>query len=838
MRAASNITDLQASHLLHRIDKEAGAQFSFTYSLVQQKTPIALALVQLLCGPRSNRMQSGTSKTSIPKGHRIVAMMLSMAFTLRSYRLNRLQSVIGLLLRFHHAPANIHTILNRLGISTSRESSNRHLAAIKDAALQKAKEMMLRIDRVSVLLLDNVDSSVRARPGQITSATRLVNPTSRSYYQLPSSFRAESVSITALSPLDQPLDLTKEDYEADDDFLRHAATLFLARELARAVKGKRSGKRADSVIQLVHQYRDESQNAHTIDELAPEAWDVTSLSLLDENEGTLDGMLSVVERSAETLGIFGQKGYSGQSNDQELLTETGLARDASDNGSESSFGESDEYIRTDVLPEGSVLLVVEDLKSHRNLEAGLKSRRDHDVKEDRLDFIRSSFAPWHVLLNWVWAIFKVHFPTSKVGFEASLERARDALRRGRTALREQEPSFNEAWALLSHVFSGRVRQAFEDELTKKRSSLTTWTPVDVAEVAALVETVQQNLLTEASVRAAQLRNDEVGANARLLLRDTLLALEWDDACHRGDVGRMLSAQKVLAVAFAGAGKHQYSQACLDDIWAAKVLSQDAWRTLAAAQFINRYGGDRSFMGADLYQEHLNKELQRADISHGAETAVRRLAENFSASCEVTRSMNSAHDNLLGSSGRNWKAEEGFIKDIQRISDLAAQDRLFDSREDRFSEETKAKQQRPSASPLLVVEDEAKARKNTAPSAEELMRGLLPQKYGCDVLEVGLVYLQQKGIVRWHALRSAWSRYDTFLRESAGEMVNFEEDGTIPGSEGSRLNADLDPDDTLLADAARDDIELRLRQRDWIRRDEDMERDEDMHDDIQEDVSGR
>ncbi|KAK0544466.1 hypothetical protein OC844_007463, partial [Tilletia horrida] len=209
-----------------------------------------------------------------------------------------------------------------------------------------------------------------------------------------------------------------------------------------------------------------------------------------------------------------------------------------------------------------------------------------------------------------------------------------------------------------------------------------------------------------------------------------------------------------------AGKHQYSQACLDDIWTAKVLTKQTWRTLCAARLVNRFGGRESFTGADLYLEHLNKEIQRFDITHGADKAVQRLRDRFSANCETARSMRRAHHDLLGTSGRNWKEDDKFSSDIRVLSDLAGQDELLDSVSYRLSDQTCRDQlaQKTRAGPIL-------------PSTDDILDDIFTPSYGEDVLEKGLVYMRSAGISRWQAMRSPWQRYDDLLAESIGQQVS-------------------------------------------------------------------
>ncbi|CAD6891561.1 unnamed protein product [Tilletia caries] len=274
---------------------------------------------------------------------------------------------------------------------------------------------------------------------------------------------------------------------------------------------------------------------------------------------------------------------------------------------------------------------------------------------------------------------------------------------------------------------------------------------------------------------------------------------------------MLAAQKFLAIAFAGVGKHQYSQACLDDIWAHKVLPADTWRTLAAARLINRFGARESFIGADLYQEHLNKELQRTDTTHGAATVVARLRDSFSAVCEISRSLHGAHAYLFDENG-NLERESKFVKDIERISNLAQQDRLLDARQDRLSDATLAQRaaQRPKENAAGV------------PSGIDLLADLVSAKCGDDALERGLWYLRARGLRRWTKVRKAWDRFDGL--PSSDDDKDHQNETSFDPSKDVEMKSldDMEDDPDVFSDGDIQSSERDHRHQAWLRREEEEE----------------
>ncbi|KAL9934241.1 hypothetical protein V8E36_006697 [Tilletia maclaganii] len=679
------------------------------------------------------------------------------------------------MLVFHYAPRSTQTLLN-LG-----SQSHWHLAQIAENAKSDANALMQDSKRVKVLLFDNIDLYLRVGE-RITASNRLVNLTSRTMLRLPAAFDAANVSADKLKPL----------RVGEPAFFERAVRVQVAKELLEVLKErvKRTpGKRAHTDWQPAQAFRlmqrlvSTLTQAHAIDELNPSRWEAVPLLLLEENEGSVSGTLAVLSETASDLGVVEP------------------ARPASSPADAQSSSAEDPYAarrRYDVLPAGHTVLVAGDLKTHRNIAAALEARQEYPNEAEKLDWYHSVPGPWHLHLNWVWAIFRLHFSTDKVGYKASLERVRDALRRGKAALREDEPSYNEAWLLIKQTFSGRIRLRMHNSvLQQRRRDLTKWMPQSDEDVGELLDEVTK-VINASSVASAVQNNDTTGAHARLFLRDAALAMELDDACRRGDLGRLLAVTKFLALGFAGAGKHLYAEACLDDIWASRVLDKDAhgtpldaapWRTLTAARLMNRSGKPESFFGVDLHQEHINREL-RVDLSHGVDTAVNRLRTIYSSSAEVARAARERHGELLGSaSSRRRRRQAQGIKDVERVRQLAELDSLFVLKQSAL----------PSDDPPSIDLGLEPLR------ARDLLQGRLIACPTSDSQTHGYIALSRGGLSRWQEKASDEERQEALLA-----------DGVAPDP------SSLDPDEDLsLADQSSqlEDRASSVRRHAWARRSE-------------------
>ncbi|KAE8254451.1 hypothetical protein A4X13_0g3416 [Tilletia indica] len=683
-------------------------------------------------------------------------------------------------------------MLNRLGISSSANSTRRHITKLSSAALAQARDLMDDASRVKVLLYDNVDIYLSVGAQRLTASAQLLNLTTRTLLRLPASFSSTSISMPALSALDRPRKLDAKEVLGDGKFLRRAGMIHIMEAIQKICQHDLKEARAhQNTFRYIQEAIGKLKAEHALDEIAAEKWDVAPLSLLEENEGSIDGTIAVLAASALTLGIL----------------EDGPAIETQSSDSMSTGSDGDNYVQTSVLGAGGILLVVGDLKTHRNVEAAQHARQHHDRSHERLDFVRSSPAPWHLLLNWIWAIFRTHFSHSKVGYAACLERQRDALRRGRTALREEEPSFNEAWALIRHVFQGWIKAGTISELKSRRKDLSTWAPTSSESVCTLVEDVWVSMMSETATHAALKAKDEIGANARLFLRDAALALEWADACRVGDLGRMFETEKFMAVGFAGAGKHQYAEACLDDIWARKVLQADAFRTLMAARLINRTGRREGFIGADLYQEHLNKEIQRVDTSHGAECAIARLKDTYSATAEISRSFRSAHAQMFDRPRANRDRSAAFAKDVNRIAALAQEDGLFVLKPNRTV----------GRSGPSIPEDEVQG--PTIPTALTLLDEAVDMGRAEDLLEVGWIRMRDSRLQMWSKHRGGMDRYEAYIREQlkTSDQHILDEAGHLSGTYSQGV-ATQDEDEL----GPLDDIEAETQHIDTHVEDEEME----------------
>ncbi|KAK0529150.1 hypothetical protein OC834_003788 [Tilletia horrida] len=224
----------------------------------------------------------------------------------------------------------------------------------------------------------------------------------------------------------------------------------------------------------------------------------------------------------------------------------------------------------DVLgPEQTAFVQMKLMREDEGTLEGTQTVLTETVKELGLEFEKEGVQPLLVsgdlLSSWIYLVFKTHFSSSSVGADASLDRARDVLRRGRNALREDKPLFNEAWDFCQIVWKGRLGAILAEET--QQSPSVSWAP-----------------------------------NTKGFFRHAA-------ATKAGDIGRMRSVERFMGIAFLGGGQHNYAHLVFDRILADIVLPKSGAKTLRCAQLVNRTGKPNGFEGADHFQETMNKEVQ-------------------------------------------------------------------------------------------------------------------------------------------------------------------------------------------------------------------------------------
>ncbi|KAK0519935.1 hypothetical protein OC834_007215 [Tilletia horrida] len=553
---------------------------------------------------------------------------LSCLLLVRNRKANRFQMNVGVLFGLLRVPSLAHNITNFCGFAVSSRTANRAMEAVSQRATQRGRELIKSNMNRTVFLFDNVNIYIRHALQSLTSTNTSVALTSRTLFSLPpdctpvspadlaslASLDRQSVSIQLLLDDVGNVDLPGVSQESGT-FLRRAAILHMAGALLPLMNIDESRRRSLSASLRRRQQK------HSVDELLPHRTSVVPLRLLNMNEGTVDGTRRVLDAT---------------------LTELQIKKDGS-----------------------SALLVAGDLLTVMNVTAAQYAasfEREHLQLQD----VFPVAGPWHLLLNWLYMMFKTYASGDR---GTSLERFRRILGRGKTDLDMQRPQFEEGWRLLEHAWQGRILSALQHELEQAGSRFDDWSP-SAEDFFKTISTLYERHFSPTAVDTARTSNDNSRATSVLFLRDCVLGWEYNSAIKAGDIGRMAEVEKSLCLAFYGAGQTKYGALLLDRALVDHRLPKLA-KTLRAAQLVNIHGHRGGWQGADHFQELLNRQLKLFDVSHSTDQAVVRFEDRISAFVGVGNTMVSqAKQSMSLHSGSRRKKRLALHADIRRLAEDA------------------------------------------------------------------------------------------------------------------------------------------------------------------------
>ncbi|KAK0533874.1 hypothetical protein OC842_002835 [Tilletia horrida] len=333
------------------------------------------------------------------------------------------------------------------------------------------------------------------------------------------------------------------------------------------------------------------------------------------------------------------------------------------------------------------LLVAGDLLTVRNTlavqDAGTYEKANTVHK---LDFIWPISGPWHLEQSWVYLIFAT-------------------------------PLFNEAWDFAQQVWTGRLRAMLQTQLDRQTSAGKKWAPSS-KNFFRMCRRLYRRYFTAQAVEQAR----EVAAT------------------KHGDIGRMRSAEKFMGMAFIGGGHHNYAHLIFDRILADKELPAATSRLLRVAQLVNRTGKAGLFEGADHYQETLNKEIQKADMSRSSHHILDRLEDRLSAIADNARRVKNAVSEAwdIPTYDRVRKGKDAEL-DIAQISRLTLDPHLFDLVPERRIGEAAA-----------VTAPHGKGQGTSKAEARKDAEAGSPPYRAVDVLSRGYVKVRKGALARWQS----------------------------------------------------------------------------------------
>ncbi|KAJ6465625.1 hypothetical protein C8R47DRAFT_1201528 [Mycena vitilis] len=171
-----------------------------------------------------------------------------------------------------------------------------------------------------------------------------------------------------------------------------------------------------------------------------------------------------------------------------------------------------------------------------------------------------------------------------------------------------------------------------------------------------------------SLRGAKAANDDYFSHSVYFIRDALFFCKFEKSVSIADAGAVMRVLKYWALAFRGAGQHNYARECVEVIVRSKYEMSDALR-LAREQawFYNRWGIYGRSIAADLYLEQNNYWVKRVFIADGNGVTIEYIIAKGSASVEAFREISHSVANFFGDSDRARRHKEvAFHEDIRAL----------------------------------------------------------------------------------------------------------------------------------------------------------------------------
>ncbi len=122
----------------------------------------------------------------------------------------------------------------------------------------------------------------------------------------------------------------------------------------------------------------------------------------------------------------------------------------------------------------------------------------------------------------------------------------------------------------------------------------------------MLKTICAHFANKKEAEKAQAAGDDWLAHEILFTRDVLLFLLFEHGVSHAGTGIVLRVMKYWALAFRGAGQHNYARECVEILVRWKYeLTNDLRKALERAWFVNRWGLPGRWITADLFLEQCN-----------------------------------------------------------------------------------------------------------------------------------------------------------------------------------------------------------------------------------------
>lgn len=497
---------------------------------------------------------------------KVVTLAISSLLFTRNRATNALPLILGVFMQTNGCATRVLDTFTRAGIITSPATVER----LREVVSKDAERLAVQLIHGSpnwFMIVDNINLYLRKHQQRLTNQNSMIHATNAAIIALPPSIPHSAFDLATKLSL-RGLRAT---------YLLH--DLKPTNEMDLALMKSMAGHVANLIVQYCPGAKRWEQYSHIkksalafipdIQPLEPQKTQTFPFGVINANEGTLQGMIQVLDKLQEKSGMA----------DEEWA--------------------------------GMVRVMGGDYATSRNFRGARRNRWDDVSEKTRLSYVQELSQPFHFSLNATHMLLRAHLGNSTAN-PSSLSRHKDILRRKWDI---NKPNYAHTKALVRHSLAARLLVLI---MQKKGFSswdeLLSWDPTweDLKDIAVWIVT---NFATSMAADQALDINDDYLRHGILFIRDALTFVEFEHSIAHADPKRLVLVLHYWAMSFRGAGLHNYARECLEIILTLeREVSPEMREVLEHCWFVNRWGIKGRAIASDLWLEQLNFWLKVRSIS--------------------------------------------------------------------------------------------------------------------------------------------------------------------------------------------------------------------------------
>ncbi|KAI1795010.1 hypothetical protein LXA43DRAFT_939422 [Ganoderma leucocontextum] len=547
----------------------------------------------------------------------VIMVVICMCLFVRNRATNVLALPLGLFLKISGTSERVLTLLSNIGLSVSSTTVERVKERISEDAVRLAVSLITGAT-LFYIIFDNINLYLRKFQERIYNRHTMIHATNAAVIAISEGDTAKVEDVASkLEQRGKRIHAKWDDIrptQEDAECMGRSFECLIAEMLVRYTPGNGTWTGRAEMLEKI---RADMPNDRP---LPPEKTDARPLGVLNVNEGSKKGLISVLE-GLQQKSTFDQPAWASKTR-----------------------------------------IMQGDWLTSNNFRAARRERKDDITPFHRLEYVEELSALWHFGLNATHMIVRTHFgvavtdPTSLAAHKGLLRRTWDA----------KKPNYAAAKSLIRHSLIARLLRCVMYVASSPRwSALSKWRPT-YNEIRELAKRIQKEFTQSATARAASNAGDDWQAHEVYFIRDALLFLVFEHGVSTADAGIVLRVLKYWALSFRGASQHNYARECVEILVRWKYeLSDELRAALERAWFVNRWGEPGRWIAADLYLEQCNFWVKVIFIASGNGVTIEYIMKKGSACVEAFRDMSHLMANLFGDSDRHRRSKEvAFYEDMR------------------------------------------------------------------------------------------------------------------------------------------------------------------------------